>query len=123
MAGDMWIFKKFRKKHNIPSELIRYLANGGEIDFSNHEEVQTTRCDECGRQFLFITTTDEAKRPFICDCGNKLTWSIPYTRIEVESDEKIDYINLLHQKGWYRKLAYIVNTELDGQIKFISIKK
>ena len=115
--------RKRKREKRVLREIINYVQNGGEINFSSHEEVQTTQCAECGRQFLFITATNEEKRPFICNCGNKLTWSITYTRIEIESDGKLDYINLRHEKGWFDRLIAIVNVELDKNVKSVVIKK
>lgn len=119
-------FEKRRRKNRtkrMQHELRFNVRNNAEPILSVSEEVQTTRCDECGRQFLFITTTNEEKRPFVCNCGNKLTWNVPYTRIEIESDKKIDYINLRHQKGWFDLLTIVVSSELDKNVKSITIKK
>ena len=77
-----------------------------------------TECGKCGRKFLSSIEKAPDKLPTRCSgCGNNLVWSVPYTRIEVETEDGIvlEGRNLIHKNGWVEDMQEYVLRYLNDE--------
>ena len=104
----MKAYQAEKKKQNY---LYGLLSNSDVSNECGSKPLLTT-CEECGKQYMYNLEKYTASEmecyycktmPRHCtQCGNELVWSVPYTRVEVESDDKSVLIckNVFHFRGW-----------------------
>jgi hypothetical protein len=88
------------------------------------EDFLTTICEKCGKQFLTGEKLPSEKIPWHCSgCGNNLTWSFPYTRVQIEyyDGTVVQAKNLIHSPGWVNEMKLMVDSELDKNVESINV--
>lgn len=121
-------FKKRKgrtKKQNVTLtfDLTPYQMTRPKNRYSE-KECWVTKCEVCGREFLSSRDKALSCLPSQCSgCGNMLIWSIPYTRIEVETDDGIFLTgkNLIHRSRWIDDMRDIVDSAINDE-SIVSVK-